>query len=148
MFNRIAAALAAILFSGAIAFAITVSGTWSEQQNAIAKIGYSQLSTTNTITAFAGGGQTSAVQLVSAYNRVTVVATTGDSVKLPLICTTQNVGLTIWVSNAAANNLNAFPGSGDVINLLSADTAIAVPTIKSMIFVCVAANTWQSVLSG
>jgi hypothetical protein len=143
---------AAVLFSGIalgqLAFGITPSGTDSTDQNSIVKIGYHQVSVDNAITAFAGGGQTNAYQLQAAFNRVTVVATPADSVKLPALCNTANVGLQIWVANADTTDaLNVFPPVGDVINLLSANTAISVPNIKSMLFTCVAAATWQSTVS-
>ena len=41
------------------------------------------LTTADTLTAFAGGGQASALALTAQINRVTTVATAGDSVKLP-----------------------------------------------------------------
>lgn len=149
MLKRILASVAALMLSGVLAFAITVSGTDSSDQNSIVKIGYLQSSVDNAITAFAGGGQASAYQLAAAFNRVTVVATAADSVKLPAICTAANVGLQVWVSNADTTDaLNVFPPVGDTINLLSANTAISVPNIKSMTFFCVAAGAWQSVLSG
>src|SRR6266699_3292735 len=113
-----AAALLSCVAIAQYAYSITPSGTDTTDQNSITKIGYSQVSLETGITAFAGGGQTSAYQLTNAYSRVTTVATAADSVKLPAICNTTNVGLQLWVSNAAASNaMNVFPATGDAINL-------------------------------
>lgn len=142
-------ALAGIL--GA-AHAVNINGINSSGQNQIVSMGYGQVSVTNAITAFAGGGQASAVQLNSAFNRVTVVGTAADSVKLPL-CVTQPAGLNgstvgvgtqVWVMNTSANSLNVFPSTGDAINALSANTAIAVATVTGKLFTCAVAGTWQS----
>jgi hypothetical protein len=99
---------------------------------------------TNGITAFAGGGQSSAVQLVSDLNRVTTVGTAADSVKLPPAVP----GAEVTVANAAAaNSMNIFPQTGDAINALSANTAIACAANKTMNFYCMVAGTWHSVLT-
>jgi hypothetical protein len=146
--KQIAFGLLALCLSGAAGYAVTVTGTDSTGTNSITKVAYKQLSIENAITAFAGGGQTNAYQLSNAYNRVTVVATAADSVKLSPLCNTANVGLQVWVANADASDaLNAFPPVGDAINLLSANTAISVPAVKSMVFTCVATNLWQSTVS-
>jgi len=134
------------------AYAVNITGTNSSNENSIVKMGYERLSVTDAITAFAGGGQTSAVQLVSAFNRVTVVGTAADSVKLPLcstgVGTSFGPGTMVWVSNAdASDSLNVFPATGDAINLLSANTAFPIPAVRSATFVCVAAGTWQSIIS-
>jgi hypothetical protein len=135
------------------AHAVNITGTNSSGQNQIVSVGYNQISVTNAITAAAGGGQTNATQLNSAYNRVTVVATAADSVKLPGCAvnvpangTTVGIGAQVWVSNAdTGESMNVFPATGDVINLLSANAAIAVANTQSKIFTCVAAGTWQSI---
>jgi hypothetical protein len=99
-------------------------------------------SVTNGITAFATGGQGSATPLTSMINRITVCATTGDSVKLPISV----AGMVISVLNAGAASLNVFPGVGDFINLLAVNTALAVPSTKGATFYCAVTGTWHAVL--
>jgi hypothetical protein len=98
----------------------------------------------NAITAFAGGGQGSAVQLTRSINRVTTVATAADSVKLPAA----TAGLSITVINAAAANaMNVFPATGEAINALSANTALSVVANKTITFFCAVDGTWNSQLT-
>lgn len=99
--------------------------------------------TANAITAFATGGQASAVLLGAAMNRVTVVATTGDSVKLPL----SKVGAELEVYNRGANSLNVFPAVGEQISTLGANTAYPLATVKSAKFSCMVAGNWDVILS-
>jgi hypothetical protein len=99
---------------------------------------------TNAITAFAGGGQASGVLLTSYINRVTIVATAADSVKLPIA----QPGMQITVINAAAaNSLNVFPGLGDAINAGAANAAFAVVAAKAATFYCAVAGFWSAILS-
>lgn len=106
--------------------------------------GFLERSYTNGITAFAGGGQASATQLLTDLNRVPTVATAGDSVKLPDAV----VGRSIFVKNAhAANSLNVFPKTGESINALGANAAFAVAAGKSAHFYCVLTGQWDSILS-
>jgi len=101
-------------------------------------------STANGITAYAGGGQASAVALTATYNRITTVATAGDSVKLPAA----KAGSLITVFNkAATNSLNVFPATGDVINALSANAAYAMAATKGATFVCMVNGTWDTILT-
>jgi hypothetical protein len=97
-------------------------------------------SAVNSLTAFAGGGQASATALPASVNRVTTVATTGDSVKLPASA----VGLIIVVSNAATNAMDVFPTTGDVINTLAANTALRISGGTTVTFWCSVAGTWHS----
>lgn len=102
--------------------------------------GYSAASSTNAITAFAGGGQSSAVALTTTLNRITVCATAGDSVKLPA----STVGKTIRVINSGAAYANVFPLTGDVIDTLAANLAVSVPVGQEVTFSCEVAGTWIS----
>lgn len=98
----------------------------------------------NGLTAFAGGGQASALQLNYRKSRVTTVATAADSVKLPKAV----AGMSMTVINAAAANaMNVFPASGESINALSADTAISVAANKSIQFDCAVNGTWNTNLT-
>ena len=135
------------------AHAVNITGSNTAGQNSIVSVGFSQISVTNAITAAAGGGQTNAVLLNSAFNRVTVVASADDSVKLPFCGATSGangatlgIGSQVWVSNAdTTDSMDVFPSAGDAINLLAADAEIAVANTQSKIFTCVAAGTWQSI---
>jgi hypothetical protein len=85
----------------------------------------------DTLTAHAGGGQAAALQLVQGINRVTVVATAGDSVKLPAAA----AGVTVTVINAdSTDSMNVFPFLGDAINALGANAAFALAAGKSVTF--------------
>lgn len=152
---------ALVLVAAGSAYAVQITGTNSEMRRSIVRVGMVRLSVTDTITAFAGGGQTSAVQLDSAYNRVTTVASANDSVKLPscvngatntgtgtaALPSGNTVGVTIWVTNAAASNsMNLYPATGDAINALSANSAYAMAANKTSAFVCGTAGIWYSLL--
>ena len=106
--------------------------------------GYNVLSAANALTAHAGGGQASALQLSKQVNRVTTVGSAGDSVKLPAATAGLNV---VVINAAAANAMDVFPASGEAINALSADTAISVAANKVIMFFCAVAGTWNSVLT-
>lgn len=133
------------------AHAVNITGTTTVSTNHVDSVGFTQLSVTNAITAFAGGGQASGTLLNSAYNRVTVVATAADSVKLPF-CGANSApngavlgpGTQVWVVNTSANSLNVFPNTGDAVNALAVNTAIAVATVTGKVFTCAVAGTWQS----
>jgi hypothetical protein len=98
----------------------------------------------NGLTALAGGGQTGATLLSKTFNRITTVASSGDSVVLPAAAP----GLTITVKNAAAtNSTNVYPAVGDAINALSANAAFALAAGKSAQFTSYVAGTWDTILS-
>lgn len=102
------------------------------------------VSSTNNITAHAGGGQGSAVPLTTVISRVTTVATAADSVVLPVSAT----GMVLTVSNAAAaNSMNVFPAGAEQINALGASAAFAVAAGKTAQFSCAAAGQWHALLS-
>lgn len=106
--------------------------------------GYYYRSRANALTAFAGGGQGSALQLAAEINRVTTVATAGDSVKLPVSA----AGMSVVVINAAAANaMDCFPATGEVINALSANTALSIAANKCVAFFCAVAGTWNSIVT-
>lgn len=101
-----------------------------------------KMSTQDGITAFAGGGQASAVNLTNHYNRVTTVGTAADSVKLPPAV---KGTLPVVVANAAAaNSMNVFPQTGDSINLLSANTAFAQAAGITRMYVCYVTGVWTA----
>ncbi len=98
----------------------------------------------NGITAFATGGQASARQLNNVINRVTTVATAGDSVRLPSC----QPGMSVTVANASANALAIFPATGDAINGGAANAALApnLPANKTATFTSAVAGQWHAVV--
>jgi hypothetical protein len=105
---------------------------------------YDLSSTTNGITAAAGGGQANGVLMTATYNRVTTVATAADSVKLPAALAGSRV---VVFNKAAVNSLNVFPNTGDIINALAANAAYAVAVTKGVEFVCMVNGTWDTILT-
>jgi hypothetical protein len=93
------------------------------------------------ITAHAGGGQTLATQLNLGINVVAVVATAGDSVKLP----DDVVGQTVIVSNTGANPVNIFPSLGDNINNLGVNVPLPLAPQATAVFIGVDNNDWRTV---
>jgi hypothetical protein len=93
------------------------------------------------ITAAVGGGQANATQLSAAFNRVTTVATAGNSVRLPAALP----GASLVVTNATATSMNVFPQTGGVINTLSPNTAFAMAANVTVMFVCSVAGTWNTI---
>lgn len=160
MFNRFLGALAALtVLAIGYAQAVNITGVDNTGNNRVVAVGYTRFSLTDTITAAAGGGQTNAVLLTSAVNRVTVVATAADSVKLPLCRTgptdavgggqpSNTLGQMMYVINAdSADSMNVFPSSGGSINALAGDAAYAVAANKTVGFICIG-NIWYSLLGG
>jgi hypothetical protein len=108
------------------------------------------------ITAYAGGGQTNATLLTAQFNKVTVVVTAADSVKLPQISAVPNtlgaVGSSVIVRNAdSADSLQVFGSGTDTINDVATGTGVAVAAGKTAIFICHSWNgtvgNWYMVLS-
>lgn len=101
-------------------------------------------STTEAITATAGGTQAAGVQLVSRYNRVSVCATGGDSVVLP----PWQPDIIVWVGNDGAAALNVFPFLGDKIATAAVNAAFSVTIAKPALFIgSGTANKWFVMLS-
>ena len=105
---------------------------------------FETISSVDNLTAHAGGGQASALALTAMLNRVTTVATGGDSVRLPASA----AGMQIVVVNAAAaNSMNVFPATGEQINALGANAAFAEAAGKTATFYCATAGQWHALLS-
>lgn len=117
-----------------------MSGIGTISSGAITSTGLNLISATDAITAFATGGQGSAVALTTQINSLTTVAADGDSVKLP----TSIAGMLIQVSNLGVSFADVFPISGDLIDELSADEAISLPAGASIIFTCSVAGSWKA----
>ena len=103
------------------------------------------ISVRDNITAAAGGGQANAVGIVAQISRVATVATTADSIKLPLAG--PYIGAELTVINAGANSLNLYPAVGDQINALGANAAFAVAASKTATLTSMGGTQWHSMLS-
>lgn len=160
MFKRIMLSLALLAGALGIAHAVNITGVNETSRNQVVNVGYLRMSITDSITAFSGGGQTSAVLLTSSFNRVSTVAAGNDSVKLPVCSGTapgvvvgsgqpaKTQGMIMYVVNAAAaNSMNVYPSSGGSINALSGDAAYAVAANKTVAFLC-SGSIWYSLLGG
>jgi hypothetical protein len=98
------------------------------------------MSFADTITAHAGGGQGSAVPLVALINRVTTVATLGDSVMLPASA----AGLSITVTNNSANSMQVYGSGTDTINSVATATGISQMVNSIVVYQCTTAGLWQA----
>ena len=87
--------------------------------------------TADGLTAFSGGGQASATQLIYGFNRATTVGAGADSVKLPPAID----GTECMFYNAHATNAVAvFPQTGESINNLSANVSRTIGTARGSTF--------------
>ncbi len=93
------------------------------------------------IGAFAGGGQGSATQLISSVNDITVCATAGDSVKLPVL----TIGTRITVVNQGAASCDVFPSTGASINAGADNAAEALAVGTGVTYMGVTGSTWITV---
>lgn len=94
---------------------------------------------TNSITAYAGGGQANATSLTTQINRITTCATAGDSVKLPLA----TAGKKVTVYNDGATALDIYPQSGENIDPLADNVALRISAGGKASFECAVATTWK-----
>jgi hypothetical protein len=95
-------------------------------------------SATDNITAHAGGGQSSATQLTTQTNRVTVVASAGDSVKLPASAP----GLELILINAASNPMQVYGLGTDTIDGVATGTGVSQMRGSMTIYTCATAGAW------
>lgn len=98
------------------------------------------------LTAHAGGGQTSALQLTKGLNQVTIVGTAADSVKLPKC----EQGLHVLVSNedaADAMTVYSKETSGVTINGTAGSTGVSQAAGKVAMYVATSDTTWMRLLS-
>jgi hypothetical protein len=97
-------------------------------------------SNTAAVVAFAGGGQANATALTTELNRITTVATAGDSVKLPAAA----VGLTIFVMNKGANSVQVFGTGTDQVDGQAAATGVSQMVNSLVLYSCTVAGQWDS----
>ena len=144
--NGVAGASGVAMPPNALYIAVAAaSGGWMVDGTGMGNAGqYPTETAVDNLTAHAGGGQGAATALPALLNRVTTVATAGDSVKLPV----SSSGMNVTVTNAAAaNSMNVFPQTGEAINALGANAAFAVAAGKTATFYCYTAAQWHSILS-
>jgi hypothetical protein len=105
-------------------------------------------SSTDNITAFAGGGQANATALTSEVNRVNTVATSGDSIKLPPAVVnqgvTQQAGLSIMIINHGANPVQVFGSGTDTINDVASGTGVSQMQSSMVFYICTTAGKWYT----
>jgi hypothetical protein len=118
------------------------SGNWFSEGAATGYAGnnFQTLSYATGLTAHAGGGQGSATPLTGMLNFVSTVVTAGDSLLLP--SAVPGMEVTVINQSSTATGPNVFPQSGQTINALAANTAIAVPPQSVMIFFCGISGAW------
>ncbi len=92
------------------------------------------------LTAFAGGGQASALALTARVSFVTTVASAADSVKLP----TAALGKPMTVYNAGANAMDIYPISGGAIDALGTNAPYSLAAGASRDFWGQSATQWLS----
>ena len=97
-------------------------------------------STTDSIVAHAGGGQTNATPLVSMTNRITVAASVGDSVRLPA----SQPGLEIMVINHGANAVQVYGTSTDTINDVATGTGVSQMANSIVIYTAASTGAWYT----
>lgn len=96
-------------------------------------------SLTNSITAFAGGGQADATTLTTKWNRILTCVTRDDSVKLPQ----GTEGMHLMLINRGDQLCKVYPASGENFYGQSDDVAISLPVNTYMEVVCYAAGEWE-----
>jgi hypothetical protein len=92
------------------------------------------------LTATAGGGQNTALQINTQTSRITTVATAGDSVMLP----SATPGLELIVINHGANAMQVYGNGSDVIDDQASNVGVAQMSNSMVIFTCVTAGLWYS----
>ncbi len=89
------------------------------------------------LTALAGGGKTGATALAYGVNRISTVATSGDSVQLPAAVQ----GQLVRIINAGANPCIVFPAGTDTVNGLATTLGISQGPGTIQEYVCSVAPT-------
>lgn len=98
-------------------------------------------STADSLTAHAGGGQTNALLLTAATNRITTVGTAADSVKLPVSVAGMSINI---INDASANAAQVFGSGTDTIDGVATGTGVVLSAAKRATFYCLTVGAWQS----
>ncbi len=98
----------------------------------------------DTITAHAGGTQASgfALSATKAVHHVTVCATNGDSVLMPVLV----VGESHFVFNSGAATCQVFGAGTATINDIATATGVTLTNGKGALFIAVATGKWYAVM--
>lgn len=115
--------------------------------NSLEVTGLIKQSVANNLTAHAGGTQAAALLLTAQINRVTTVATAGDSVALPAASNPSDygpskIGAVIVVINAGANPMQVFGQGAETINGIAAATGVSQSPNTRVSYECVAEGIW------
>lgn len=105
----------------------------------------------DTITAKAGGGQSGATPLILGFNRVTVAASSGDSVMAPTAAAGQDLLLVNDGANTirifASNVINPVTGTLDTIDGVANGTGNTTTAAKRVSFFCLTDGNWLTTAS-
>lgn len=106
-------------------------------------------SVADSLTAHAGGGQTSALVLAAQINRITTVATAGDSVALPAFSGVNDnnpskIGARIIIINAGANPMQVFGQGAETIDGVAAATGVSQSPGSRVEYECTADGVWRT----
>ena len=93
------------------------------------------------ITATAAGNQATARLLTAVLNRLSVVATNGDSVKLPLGLVSGQYAIII---NDGVANAQVYGSGTDTIDAVATATGVTLSAGKRGFFWCLTPGLWQS----
>ena len=102
-------------------------------------LGLPTISTQSGITAHAGGGQGSATAIAYGLNRITTVATQGESVVLPASA----VGMQVTINNRGANPCQVYGAGTDTINGIAYGTGISHGINVIATYACSVAGNWE-----
>lgn len=100
--------------------------------------GISGVTPTTGLTAHAGGTQAAALALTTGINHITVCATGGDSVRLPVSV----AGMQVTVINAGAASAQVYGAGTDTINAVATATGVALTNGKTAMYSCPVAGQW------
>lgn len=122
-----------------VGFNTTTQGfSYTASDGTVVSVGSSQSVTG--LTAHATGGQGSATQLAPGYNKITVSATAGDSVKLPAAAE----GIVVIVKNDGVAAADVFPTAADSINSLAINLAVRIAPQSTITFRAIDAIVWEA----
>lgn len=144
----LALALAGIAAATAATLTGPVTGVNGTDQRNRTVAGFSTGSFADSLTATAGGGQTNALQLFNQTNRVTTVASSGDSVKLPStqslpgMANSSLAGTTVVVVNSGVNPMQVYGFGTDTINAIAAATGISQMPNSAIAYQATNIGTW------
>lgn len=97
-------------------------------------------SSTDNLTALAGGGQAGATLLTGQTSRVATVATAGDSVMLP----PSQPGLEVLVINHGNNPMQVYGNGSDQVDDVAAATGVSQMQNSFVLYSCASAGNWYT----